>query len=202
MFVRLPDMADDVALPASLAGRPGLPSGIRLRPSARVVLLDGDDRLLMLQIHDPYANRGPNPITEDFWLLVGGGVEPGETYEQAARREVGEETGIDDVTIGRCVWTQEKVVEWITGLHLVVTRFFVGRVPTGTPVDFARHEPLEAATTVGYRWFTLPEILEREQHETFLPPGLGTLLGDVLRGTTAAPISLTDPAQIRVDLRP
>src|SRR5262249_124348 len=71
---------------------------------------DVDDRLLMLRIHDPSATRGPNPITADFWLLVGGGVQPGETYEQAAYREVVEETGLREVTIGRCVWTQEKLV--------------------------------------------------------------------------------------------
>ena len=65
-----------------------MPEDIRIRSSARVVLLDNADRLLMLQIHDPSATRGPNPITADFWLLVGGGVQPGETYEQAAYREV------------------------------------------------------------------------------------------------------------------
>ena len=37
-----------------------------------------------------------------------------------------------------------------------------------------------ATTIVGYRWFSHAEILAREAHETFLPPGLGGLLGDVL----------------------
>ncbi len=81
-----------------------MPEDIKIRPSARVVLLDDADRLLMLRIHDSSATRGPNPITADFWLLVGGGVQPGDTYEQAAYREVFEETGIRDVSIGPCVW--------------------------------------------------------------------------------------------------
>lgn len=103
-----------------------MPEEIKTRPTARVVLLDDEDRLLMLQIHDPGAIRGPNPITADFWLLVGGGVQPGETYEQAAFREVVEETGIRDVSIGRCVWTQEKLVSDSAGeLQLVIGRFFV-----------------------------------------------------------------------------
>ena len=46
---------------------------ITIRPAARVVLLDDTDRLLMLRIHDPSATRGPNPVTADFWLLVGSG---------------------------------------------------------------------------------------------------------------------------------
>lgn len=78
--------------------------GLPVRPTARVILLDQDDRLFLLRIHDPAAARGLNPIQPDFWLLSGGGVRPGETYEQAARREVAEETGITEVELGRCAW--------------------------------------------------------------------------------------------------
>jgi 8-oxo-dGTP pyrophosphatase MutT (NUDIX family) len=176
-----------------------MPDQIRLRPSARVVLLDADDRLLMLKLHDPSVTRGPNPISADFWLLVGGGVEPGETYEEAARREVFEETGIRDVSIGPCVWTQEKVIAGPEGeLWLVRAQFFVGRVAANSPVDFSGHEQLEASAIVRYRWFTRDEILAREPQETFLPPGLGRLLGDVLHATAPARISLTDPTQIGI----
>lgn len=169
-----------------------MPEDITIRPTARVVLLDDADRLLMLRIHDPSATRGPNPITADFWLLIGGGVQPGETYEQAAYREVVEETGIRDATIGRCVWTQEKLVSNPYGqLQLVRGRFFVGRVASGAPVSFAGHEPLEASTITGYRWFTHQEILTRETGETFLPPGVGTLLTDVLNDTVRTPVPIT-----------
>jgi 8-oxo-dGTP pyrophosphatase MutT (NUDIX family) len=155
---------------------------VPVRRAARVLLLDTDDRLLMLQIHDPSALLGPNPLpTADFWLLVGGGLEPSESYEQAARREVFEETGIADVEIGPCVYRQEKVVRTpYGGLQHVKQRVFVGRVAAGVPVSFAGHEPLEASTTLGYAWFTHADVLERERHETFLPPGLGKLLGSVL----------------------
>ncbi|RZU48827.1 NUDIX domain-containing protein [Krasilnikovia cinnamomea] len=174
-----------------------MPDDVKIRPSARVVLLDEDDRVLMLKIHDPAAARGPNPITADFWLLVGGGVEPGETYEQAARREVFEETGIRDVSIGRCVWTQEKLVAGTAGEPWLVTaRFFVARVSARSVVDFGSHEPLEASTIEGYHWFSHQEILEREGRETFLPPGLGRLLGDVLNDVHEGPVSLTDAAEV------
>ncbi|SCL40320.1 ADP-ribose pyrophosphatase YjhB, NUDIX family [Micromonospora pallida] len=165
----------------------------KVRPTARVVLLDENDQLLMLRIHDPSATRGPNPLPADFWLLVGGGVKSGESYEEAARREVFEETGIRDVSLGPCVWTQEKLVVNPTGEpELVRARFFVGRVPAGSLIDFAGHEPLEASTITGYQWFTREEILAREARETFLPPRLGSLLGDVLSGDLADPVSLTE----------
>ena len=48
---------------------------------ARVMLVDGDKVLLIRHTYTP------------GWQLPGGGVDPGETIEAAARREVFEETG-------------------------------------------------------------------------------------------------------------
>ncbi len=145
------------------------------------MLLDPDDRVLLLRIRDPAAMRSMNLPTPDFWLLPGGGVKPGETYEQAALREVLEETGISDVTLGPCVWTAQYTRSWLDGLPMhVVQRYYVARVGAGETVSFAGHEPLEAATTVGYRWFAQEEIAEREATESFRPPGLAKLLADVL----------------------
>jgi 8-oxo-dGTP pyrophosphatase MutT (NUDIX family) len=39
-------------------------------------------------------------VGQDFWATTGGGVEEGETFEQAAIRELGEETGIRTENVG------------------------------------------------------------------------------------------------------
>jgi hypothetical protein len=94
--------------------------------------------------------------------------------------------------VGHCVWTQDKLVSNPNGkLEMVVGRFLVGRVASGTPVSFSGHEPLEASTIVGYRWLSHAEILAREADETFLPPGLGALPGNVLNDAVPTPVSLT-----------
>jgi 8-oxo-dGTP diphosphatase len=53
-----------------------------LRPSSGVVVLDDKDRVLLIHRSD-----------DGTWGLPGGGVEPGETWSQAAIRECKEETG-------------------------------------------------------------------------------------------------------------
>lgn len=46
------------------------------------VVLEQDEAYLLVK-----------PSYQDFWTLPGGGVEPGETLEQSARREIAEEVG-------------------------------------------------------------------------------------------------------------
>ena len=61
---------------------------------AGAVVRDGAGRLLLvLRANEPSRGR---------WSLPGGRIEPGESAEQAAAREVREETGLD-VTIGALV---------------------------------------------------------------------------------------------------
>jgi len=59
------------------------------RRVAVVFLVDPEGRLLM-QHRDQHAKVSPNQ-----WAMPGGKIEEGETPEEAARREVLEETGLD-----------------------------------------------------------------------------------------------------------
>jgi 8-oxo-dGTP diphosphatase len=58
------------------------PVSIELRACCGVVVLDRRERVLLMRRR-----------AEETWGLPGGGVEPGESWEQAARRECREETG-------------------------------------------------------------------------------------------------------------
>jgi 8-oxo-dGTP pyrophosphatase MutT (NUDIX family) len=175
-------------------------SRTRIRPAARVLLLDDDNRLLLLRMLRPATagrpDADPGGNGARYWLLPGGGLHRGETYEAAAHREVFEETGIARVALGPCVWLRDQTVTWPDGAPMrVVERYFTGRVATGTPITFAQHEPLEATLIAGYRWFAQAEIEAREEAEVFAPPGLGGLFGELLRnradGGEAEPVRLS-----------
>lgn len=58
------------------------------RRTARVLPINNKGQVLLLLGHDPARPESP------YWFAIGGGVEGNETLEQAAVRELLEETGI------------------------------------------------------------------------------------------------------------
>jgi len=124
------------------------------RNTARVLLIDPDGRVLLFHDSDP-GLRGP----PRFWITPGGGLDPGETVEQGALREVAEETGLilepSDLRgpIGHRIVVHgysDKVVEQ-------GETYFAVRV-AGFEVDIAGHTNDEQTTFVGHRWWTADEL--------------------------------------------
>jgi hypothetical protein len=76
-----------------------------LRPASRLLVIDSLDRILLFRVAED--QRRPRPL----WITPGGGVHPGESPEDAARRELWEETGIE-AEPGPCVWVRRHVFEF------------------------------------------------------------------------------------------
>ena len=135
------------------------------RPAARLLVVDADHRVLMFHFTPPDL--------PDFWATPGGACDPGESYAEAARRELVEETGIDTdpgaeiaqrtcefTTIeGQDVWSDE--------------RYFLVRVSAPT-ISATGHTELEQRVMTGHRWWTLDEL--RETRQTVFPDDLADLV--------------------------
>ena len=67
---------------------------MRVRPTARLLVIDDQQRLLLVRIHDTRPVHEAFPDMTVYWNTPGGGVEAHETFQKAAQRELWEETGI------------------------------------------------------------------------------------------------------------
>ncbi len=157
---------------------------MRARPSARVILIDGRNRVLLLRVEDP-----PNLGAGDFWILPGGGLEQGETFEEAARRELREETGIRTAMWGPCVWTLELRLTLNREDILSQERYFLARVSSEEVILDHQIDTVELAHYRGHSWWAVDAMVPSA--ERFLPPGLPDLLAPLAAGVVPAePIAI------------
>jgi 8-oxo-dGTP pyrophosphatase MutT (NUDIX family) len=162
---------------------------MRIRQTARLLVIDDQQRILLFHIHDVRPLHEAYPDMSVYWITPGGGVEEHETIEQAALRELWEETGIQAGAIGPCVWRYQRILHLSTeSILLQQERFFLVSVPT-SEVSMLQMLPYEQETHRAYRWWTHPEL--EQSQEYFLPPGLARLLPPLLRGDIP-----TEPIQL------
>ena len=155
------------------------------RSSARVVVVDASDRVLLLRGVDP---QRPGPAV---WHTPGGGIDPGESARRAARRELAEEVGLDlddHEVLGPVIWTRRFQFLFDGVQYDQDEVFYLLRVDEHE-VDESRHTPLERRYLSGFRWFSVAELAEFD--ELVAPPDLGGQLAVVLRdGIPAKPVEV------------
>ena len=118
-----------------------------------VLLLDGDRVLLVQRGRPPQVGR---------WTVPGGGVELGETLEEAALRELGEETGLA-CALGPIVEVLDRVLRDSDGrveYHYVILDF-LGTAPTGTLAA--------ASDCADARWVEIARLGEYETTDGLAP---------------------------------
>jgi 8-oxo-dGTP pyrophosphatase MutT (NUDIX family) len=152
---------------------------VRIRRSARVVVVNERQQVLLFLYEDAVALDPTQPDLTVYWGTVGGGLEAGETFEEAAHREVWEETGLRTEGIGPWLWTRERRLRFPDEAILSHERYFLARV-RAQEVSVANLLPDERQGYRGHRWWTLAEL--RHAQEAVQPADLADLLAPVLAG--------------------
>lgn len=145
----------------------------RIRHSARILLVDEIDRLFLFKGQD-LANK-----LDVFWYPVGGGIELGESPEEAIFREVHEETGLVAFALGPHIWNREVIVSFNGEMIHSKEKWFFSRVKY-FEVDTSGFSDIENETTLDQKWWTFEEIIKTQERLT--PWNLPALLAPLIEG--------------------
>jgi 8-oxo-dGTP pyrophosphatase MutT (NUDIX family) len=147
------------------------------RNAVRVVLTDASGRVLL------FHALTPEETPDGWWELPGGGIDPGESYLEAAVREIREETGLvlDPAQVGRPTWRRDTTWRSRGKRRLQHEVVVLARVAADQPaiVDGGR-TPEELQDYVTARWWQVPEITCSRVR--FYPASLPGLLPRFLAG--------------------
>jgi TDG/mug DNA glycosylase family protein len=134
------------------------------RLAVRGVVVDAKQRVLLVRFEHPVSG-------DSWWATTGGGVDAGESDEQALRRELREEAGLELEEPGSVVHTREHTFPWDRTIIRQHERFYAIRVEAHEAAPTIDLRP-EGVTEL--RWWTLAE-LERTR-ETVVPRELAQIV--------------------------
>ncbi len=148
------------------------------RSAVRVVVLDPEDHLLLFR-----AREHTYPELGEWWELPGGGIEPGETYRQAAARELLEETGLQvgPETIGPAAWRRSATFRYRGTRRVQHEVVAVARLQVAQPDLDTSHQLLhETEDYLAWRWAQVGDVVA--SGDRFYPGKLPQLLPALLAG--------------------
>lgn len=154
------------------------------RPTSRILVIDEQRRVLLFR-----ANNEDNPDLY-FWFTPGGGVESGETFEEGARRELWEETGLRVDSLDPWVWRRDRDFR---GIHFR-ERYFVVYTQSFDPDPGAPDPEWEQYMLKEgwFHWWSHDELVTHAGPDLVLPPDLAKLLPPILDGRLpSTPIELS-----------
>lgn len=147
-------------------------SAMRVRCSSRLLIINSSRQVLLFR----FVHTNNALASRSYWATPGGGVEHGESFEQAAIRELKEETGIIRDNIGKCVAQRTFEMTLPSGeTVLAKERFFI---------VFSNEEEIhtngwsnnEKSVISRYYWWELDELTR--SNEIIYPNDITTLISN------------------------
>ena len=146
---------------------------MKRRPAARVILLNDQNEVLLFRFSFPDGALAG----QSFWATVGGAVEQGETFAQAAVRELREETGISVADIGTALHHSEFPLTLVDGSLVMAEEVFFGLRSAKADLSQKEWSDFERKYMVDQRWWSVEQI--KATGEKVYPENLCNLMGKV-----------------------
>jgi mutator protein MutT len=141
-----------------------------VRQVGRVIIRNAAGEVFLLRGTDPGEPNRPA-----FWFTPGGKIDPGETAQEAAARELQEEVGIAiaPAALGEVIGT-EDVTYRFNGVSYRQSGVFFALYHESPSLNPFGLNAIEAQTIDVGRWWSLSDILATK--ETIYPAHLGEIL--------------------------
>jgi 8-oxo-dGTP pyrophosphatase MutT (NUDIX family) len=149
------------------------------REAVRAILLTPEREVLLMRVRPPDGRAS-------FWVTPGGGIAAGETIADCLRRELREELGLEDFSVGPLVWRRQHTFTWLGRRIRQRERYHVIEVDKFVPV---MSDPIESKTIDCFRWW--PEQDLSATHESLAPLSLSAIVTKYIRdGAPREPLEI------------
>lgn len=115
------------------------------RQTARALIVNPKQEVLLISVSLPW-------MTSPTWTMPGGGIEPGETAEECARREIYEETGFSHQGDMQPCWHGTIEFEHQGKMFRVHEQYFVARVAESFTPTMAKMLDYEKDFSLEISW--------------------------------------------------